>query len=91
MASAIPESRGHGTCGLPGLESVYTVTSAAPALELLLSISSSLWVTPLFPGWVSVVSVCVLTLNLRRPPIGLQSSIESSMPPNINLLVRMVA
>ena len=50
MASAIPESRGHGTCGLPGLESVYTVTSAAPALELLLSISSSLWVTLLSPG-----------------------------------------
>jgi hypothetical protein len=89
MASPTRESTGHGTCGLYGSESAYTVTSAAPVLELLLSISSSLWVTQLFPGWAWVVSVCVLTLNLRSPSTGLQSSIKSSIPPNVNLLVRM--
>ena len=38
----------------------------ALALGLLLSISSSLWVTLIFPAWVCVVSVYILILNLRR-------------------------
>jgi hypothetical protein len=54
----------------------------ALALGLLLSISSSLWVTLLFPGWVCVVSVYVLMSNLRRLSTGYQDSVESSMPPS---------
>jgi hypothetical protein len=38
----------------------------ALALVLLLSISYSLWVTIIFPGWVLAVSVYILILNLRR-------------------------
>jgi hypothetical protein len=37
------------------------------ALVLLLSISYSLWVTLIFPGWVLAVSVWILVLNLRHP------------------------
>ena len=80
MASPTPESSGHETRGLHGLESAYTITSAELALEVLLSISSSLWVMLLFLGRVCVVSVYVLILNLRSPSASLQSSIESSMP-----------
>jgi len=57
MASPTRESTGQGTCGLHGSESAYRITAAALALEVLLSISSSLWVALLFPGMVSVVSV----------------------------------
>src|SRR5215471_8539070 len=39
----------------------------ALALGLLLIISSSLWVTLIFPAWVGVVSVYILVLNLRKP------------------------
>ena len=35
------------------------------ALGLLLSISSSLWVTLIFPAWVGAVSVYILVTNLR--------------------------
>jgi hypothetical protein len=35
------------------------------ALVLLLSIGYSLWVTLIFPGWVLLISVCILVLNLR--------------------------
>jgi hypothetical protein len=52
------------------------------ALGLLISISSSLWMTLIFPGWVCVVSVYVLMLNLRSPSASLQGSADSSMPPN---------
>jgi hypothetical protein len=38
----------------------------ALALVLLLSISHSLWVTLIFPGWVLAVSVYILILNLRE-------------------------
>ena len=37
----------------------------ALALGLLLTISSSLWVTLIFPAWVCVVSIYVLAANLR--------------------------
>jgi hypothetical protein len=37
----------------------------ALALGLLLIISSSLWVTLIFPAWVGVVSAYILTTNLR--------------------------
>jgi hypothetical protein len=39
----------------------------ALALLLLVSISPNLWVTLLFPGWVCLVSLYVLALNLRSP------------------------
>src|SRR5215468_8373837 len=37
------------------------------ALGLLLIITSSLWVTLIFPAWVGAVSVYILVLNLRKP------------------------
>ena len=85
----MPERRGHGTRGLHRLESAYPITSAPPALEVLLSISSSLWGPLLFPGRVSVVSICVLILNFRSPSSGFQSRIEVSMPANVNMVVRV--
>jgi len=39
----------------------------ALALILLVSISYSLWVTLIFPGWVLAVSLYILILNLRHP------------------------
>jgi len=36
------------------------------ALALLLSITSSLWVTLIFPAWVGAVSVYILVSDLRR-------------------------
>jgi Na+/phosphate symporter len=39
----------------------------ALALILLVSISYSPWVTLIFPGWVLLVSVWILILNLRHP------------------------
>jgi hypothetical protein len=36
------------------------------ALVLLLSIGYTLWVTLIFPGWVLIISVYILALNLRR-------------------------
>jgi hypothetical protein len=42
----------------------------ALALFLLVSIGLSLWVTLIFPGWVLMVSVCILVLNLRRQAAG---------------------
>ena len=36
------------------------------ALGLLLTISSSPWVTLIFPAWVCAVSVYILMTNLRR-------------------------
>jgi hypothetical protein len=39
----------------------------ALALTLLLSISSSLWVTLIFPVWVCVASLHILVSNLRSP------------------------
>ena len=38
----------------------------ALALFLLLSIGLSVWVTLIFPGWVLIVSIYILALNLRR-------------------------
>jgi hypothetical protein len=35
------------------------------ALVLLVSIGYSLWVTLIFPGWVLIISVYILVLNLR--------------------------
>ena len=40
----------------------------ALALVLLLSISLNLWVTLIFPGWVLVISLYILILNLRHSP-----------------------
>jgi hypothetical protein len=37
------------------------------ALLLLVNISSTLWVTLIFPGWVCLVSLYILVLNLRSP------------------------
>jgi hypothetical protein len=54
----------------------------ALALGLLVSISSSLWMTLIFPGWVCVVSLYILMSTLRSPSTSLQGSAGSSMPPN---------
>ena len=40
------------------------------ALALLLTISSSPWVTLIFPAWVGAVSVYILMTNLRSPSAG---------------------
>jgi hypothetical protein len=45
----------------------WALLTYALALGLLLSTSYSLWVTLIFPGWVFVVSVYILILNLRQP------------------------
>jgi hypothetical protein len=44
--------------------------SYAIALILLFSIDQNLWVTLLFLGWVLIVSVYILALNLRRQGAG---------------------
>jgi hypothetical protein len=54
----------------------------ALALGLLVSISSNLWMTLIFPGWVCVVSLYILISNLRGPSASLQGSADSSKPPN---------
>jgi hypothetical protein len=43
----------------------------ALALILLVTISYSLWVTMIFPGWVLVISIYILVLNLRSPGAGM--------------------
>jgi hypothetical protein len=47
---------------------VWAILTYLLALVLLVSISYSLWVTLIFPGWVMVVSVYILIRNLHRPP-----------------------
>lgn len=47
----------------------WALLTYALALVLLLSISYSLWVTLIFPGWVLVVSVYFLLVNLGKPSI----------------------
>jgi hypothetical protein len=42
----------------------------ALALILLLTISQNLWVTLIFPGWVLIVSIYILAMNLRRQRTG---------------------
>lgn len=50
---------------------VWAILTYLLALVLLVSISYSLWVTLIFPGWVMVVSVYILIRNLhRQPPAG---------------------
>jgi hypothetical protein len=44
----------------------WTLLTYAVALVLLISIGSYLWVSLFFPGWVLVVSVYFLILNLRH-------------------------
>ena len=48
------------------------------ALVLLVSIGYSLWVTLIFPGWVLIISVYILALNLRSGGTedGLASTLE---------------
>jgi hypothetical protein len=46
----------------------WALLTYALALVLLLSISYSLWVTLIFPGWVLAVSIYILIVNLRHPP-----------------------
>jgi hypothetical protein len=49
----------------------WGILTYAFALVLLLSISYSLWVTLIFPGWVLVVSIYILVRNPRdQPPSG---------------------
>lgn len=50
---------------------VWAILTYLLALVLLVSISYSLWVTLIFPGWVMVVSVYILIRNWhRQPPAG---------------------
>jgi hypothetical protein len=50
---------------------IWAILTYLLALVLLVSISYSLWVTLIFPGWVMVVSVYILIRNLhRQPPAG---------------------
>jgi hypothetical protein len=44
----------------------WAFVTYALALVLLLSISYSLWVILIFPGWVLAVSVYILILNYRH-------------------------
>ncbi len=46
----------------------WAILTYALALVLLVSIGHSLWVTLIFPGWVLVISVTFLILNLRSQP-----------------------
>jgi len=43
----------------------WAFVTYALALVLLVSISYSLWVTLIFPGWVLAISVYILILNRR--------------------------
>ena len=45
----------------------------ALALVLLLSIGLNLWITLIFPGWVLVISVYILVLNLRNSPENVEN------------------
>jgi hypothetical protein len=53
----------------------WALLTYALALVLLLSISYSLWVTLIFPGWVLVVSVYILILNFREQRQGVLKEI----------------
>ena len=46
------------------------------ALVLLVSIGYSLWVTLIFPGWVLVISVYILALNLRSEVAGAEDDLS---------------
>jgi hypothetical protein len=50
------------------------------ALVLLLIVSLSLWVVLIFPGWVFLVSVYILVLNVRRPSSGAADGLTSGQP-----------
>ena len=47
----------------------WAFATYALALVLLVSISFSVWVTIVFPGWVLAVSIYILILNLRTPSL----------------------
>jgi hypothetical protein len=49
----------------------------ALALFLLLSIGLSMWVSLVFPGWVLIVSIYILVLNLRRKDAGAAGDLSS--------------
>ena len=48
----------------------WTFLTYGLALVLLLSVGFSAWVTVIFPGWVLVVSIYFLILNLREQRQG---------------------
>jgi hypothetical protein len=50
------------------------------ALVLLLIVSLNLWVVLIFPGWVFLVSVYILVLNVRRPSSGAADGLTSGQP-----------
>jgi hypothetical protein len=55
----------------------------ASALVLLVSVSYSLWVTMIFPVWVSIISLYILFLNMRTPRVSMtaSNSPESNLAP----------
>lgn len=52
------------------MQRIWVLLTYILALVLLVSIGYFLWVTLIFPGWVLVVSVYFLILNLREPRQG---------------------
>ena len=48
----------------------------ASALVLLVSVSYSLWVTMIFPVWVSIISLYILFLNMRTPQAGIMTGAD---------------
>jgi hypothetical protein len=54
-----------------------TFTTYLVALVLLLIVSLNLWVVLIFPGWVFLISVHILVLNMRRPSSGVTDGLTS--------------
>jgi len=50
------------------------------ALVLLLIVSLDLWVVLIFPGWVFLISVYILVLNVRGPSSGAADGLTSGQP-----------
>jgi hypothetical protein len=48
----------------------FVVATYLAALVLMISVSFSLWVVLVFPGWVLLVSVYILFGNLRQPALA---------------------
>ena len=55
------------------------VLTYALAIFLLLSIGLSLWVSLIFPGWVLIVSVYILVVNLRSSGPGEAGDLSSQV------------
>jgi hypothetical protein len=45
---------------------VLAIITYAMALVMMVSVSYSLWIVAIFPVWVMIISIYILTGNLRR-------------------------